>query len=573
MAKINRPDHDGPTGSYSSPGLAAATSTPFNTTFEDIAKREDDARRRARERKALLELNLKKNGALPPEQEDELKELTARLILADRGQPIDPLFKAVQAELGRSGQQVANHTAGRFPGNLGRAELTAASIIGILIRNSQEASGYETRAVDGDIQLVVSNASLASRFAKNFSIARGEFTADQALYRRVTQIVDQESGVADLVRASQVAAVVRALVAQGVPVTDPYLTLKVLNALGAQEGTSDNAPPSSIVIDLPNLEDNADIVIVADNLRAQQALFFSAMLEELKVYQVVDKLVELFQNCMLPLGKGSAGDLLYGYWKKSINRISEIERRNMYARSFGIPGGDATSLNVEYDELFIRFVSAVSSYVRQFAVDELFTTKTPLMVSQQQVQKSGRDLGASLSLHGYGIAYFAATELQTQIKDAFAILNDPEIRGAYGARDAFQLVDQVATLELGGARNSFRYRSMANAGAIIIGWLAERAALLNSPTRVRIIDIDQIRDDAPRPLGTKAITKPNDRDLVDACEQWLSVTGTTVDSAEHYAERSEAPNLATTPIRIPDVAREMLDSVGIPATQAYRARA
>jgi hypothetical protein len=303
---------------------------------------------------------------------------------------------------------------------------------------------------------------------------------------------------------------------------------------------------------------------VADNLRAMQALYFAAMLEEMKVFQVVDKLVELFQYGMLPLGKGTAGDMLYGYWKKSVNRLTEIERRNLYARAFGLPGGEAGGTpNREFDELFLRFVSGVSSFVRQFTVDELLRAKVALTVNTQQVQKAARDLAANLSLHGYGVAYFAATELQSQIKDAISVLGNQEIKGAYGARDMFQVIDQVATLELGGARNSIRCRTMANAGAVIIGWLAARANLLASPGRVRILDLDVIRDENPRPLGVKATVDPTDRDLVDACEQWLAVTGTSGDRVQEYSQPSEAPMVTSSPIRIPEVARELLETVGI----------
>jgi hypothetical protein len=550
------------------------------TRFVDIADRQAQVVRRLRERKSLLELNKAKHGALTPEQEDELKEITLRLELADKGSAIDPLFKAVQAELKRTGQTVADHADGRFEGDLGAAELAAVSILGILQQKSQAETGFDTVVDVGPpaagpppppkIGLRRVSESLIARFSKNFSIARGEFAAQQDLYRRVVRILDRESGENNEVQTVQLAGVVFALGNQGIRANDRYLDLKVVNALAALEGGRDDAPPSSIVIDLPDLDEQADVVIIADNLRAQQALFFAAMLEELKVFQVVEKLVQIFQHGMLPLGKGTGGDLLYGYWKKSINRINEIERRNMYARSFGIPGGEVMddSLNTDFDPLFLRFVSAVSSFIRQFSIDELLRSKVPLTVSMQQVQKSAHDLGGNLSVRGYGIAYFAATELQTQIKDMFAILNEPEIRAAYGARDPFQLIDQVATLELGGARDSRRYRTMANAGAIIIGWLAERAGLLNSPGRIRVLDLDQIRDDAPRPVGTKVLAKPNDRDLVDACEQWLAVTGTSEERVMEYSQPSESPLLTTTPIRIPEAAREALESV-VPA-QSYR---
>ena len=50
---------------------------------------------------------------------------------------------------------------------------------------------------------------------------------------------------------------------------------------------------------------------------------------------------------------------------------------------------------------------------------------------------------------------------------------------AYGARDMWQVIDQVATLELGGARNSARYRTLATCGAIITTWLAKNVDKYN----------------------------------------------------------------------------------------------
>ncbi len=577
-------DQAPPYGGDAGDGGGARGKTPMNhipTCFVDLAERQRSVVRRLRERVTILDLNNAKRGALTPEQQDELAELKVRLQLARDGKVIDPLFKAVQAELAKSGQKVKDHLDGKFPGSGDRRELSLASVMGILALNNQEETGYDTIAVgnldgkDGPPRIELRRVSdgLATRFGRNFSMARGEFTANQPLFERVLPVLDSESGGLNEVKAVQLAGVVKILGNQGIVVTDRYLDLKVRNALGALEGGRDDAPPSSIVIDLPDLDEQIDIVIVSDNIRATQALYFSAMIEELKVYQVVDKLVQLFQYGMLPLGKGSAGDMLYSYWKKSTNRLQEMERRNMYARCFGIAGGDANNnnLNREFDDLFLRFVSAVSAFIRQFSVDELLRSKVPLTVSMQQVHKSGRDLAANLSLRGYGIAYFAATELQTQIKEMFAILSEPEIRAAYGARDAFQLIDQVATLELGGAKNGMRYSGIAKSSSVIIAWLAERAALLNTPTRTRILDLDQIRDDAPRPLGTKAMTNPNDRDLVDACETWLALTGTQDDRVEQYSQASEGPMVTGAPIRIPDVARDALESVNIPA-QGYGVR-
>ncbi|MFP3758448.1 hypothetical protein SB751_31705, partial [Cupriavidus sp. SIMBA_020] len=62
-------------------------------------------------------------------------------------------------------------------------------------------------------------------------------------------------------------------------------------------------------IDLPNLEDLEDANIVADNVRVMGPMIVAAMFDELKVFQVVDRIVEQFQHGTLPIGPGNAGKL------------------------------------------------------------------------------------------------------------------------------------------------------------------------------------------------------------------------------------------------------------------------
>jgi hypothetical protein len=171
----------------------------------------------------------------------------------------------------------------------------------------------------------------------------------------------------------------------------------------------------------------------------------------------------------------------------------------------------------------------------------------------------------NLSLHGYGMAYFMATDLQKQIRDAIKLLSDPDIKNAYGARDMWQVIDQVAALELGGSRNSVRYRTMAAAGTIILAWLAKNARELSNSSFGPILNVDEIRNPTPRPPGTKATVDPTDFDLVNACDQWLAVTGTQDVDVESYAQPRESPNMTSKPIQIPDMARETLESVGVPS--------
>ncbi|HYS47509.1 MAG TPA: hypothetical protein VEM36_01910 [Xanthobacteraceae bacterium] len=249
----------------------------------------------------------------------------------------------------------------------------------------------------------------------------------------------------------------------------------------------------------------ADDEIVADNIRALAPIYFSAMLEELKFFQVVDKLVELAGRGLLPIGGGSTAALLDRYRRNRGNRISHAERRSLYARCLGIPGGDdGGTPNTSFNTLFAAFVSAVASFVRQSGVEE--------------VHKTARDLARNLSLHGDGLARRVAPQLREQISDALKILSSPEITAALGARDAWQVIDRVAARELGGARNSAKYRALASAGRVIIAWLAANSSKIFAPGCVPLIDLGQVSQPPPRPVGS---AEPTDVDLVTACEQWI----------------------------------------------------
>jgi len=277
-------------------------------------------------------------------------------------------------------------------------------------------------------------------------------------------------------------------------------------------------------IDPPSLEDDASIEILVPNLEAVQGIYFASMLEEMKVFQVIDKLVEQFHGGILPLSKGRAGKLLHRYWKYSDERLTEIERRNVYESTFGLPGGEAQATpNREFNDLWLRFVSAVSSFQRQLTVDSLLRANIPSAISQEQVRKAGRDLAGNLSLHGYGSAIFIADKLQKQIEEILDLFRDSEVQNAYGAKDIWQVVEQVAALELGGAKNSYRYRTMAVSGAVIIRWLGDRSQILASSSPQRVLNPDVIKN---QQASAKPTTSPTDFDLVNACEQWLDVTGT-----------------------------------------------
>lgn len=291
------------------------------------------------------------------------------------------------------------------------------------------------------------------------------------------------------------------------------------------------------VNDLPDL--GARNEIVADNIRATQVLYTAAMLEELKVFQVVDRLTQLFQHGLLTVNRRSTGSSLYKYFKEAPLRLTETERRNLYSSVVGLPGGvEGVVVNREFVDLWLRFVSRVATLNRQ---NEVETSDIDNM--ELALRRAARELAQNLSLHGAGMALYAAVDLQQQIVFFVKLLSDPEITAAYGTRDMWQVVDQVATIDLGGAANTHSYRTMATAGATIISWLAAHIAKLhNKNTRYPLVKIGKsvaTRSRQGEPL--KVATRPTDADLVNACEQWLSVSGLSDEQIDSFAEpRPEA---------------------------------
>src|SRR5512137_1869240 len=90
-----------------------------------------------------------------------------------------------------------------------------------------------------------------------------------------------------------------------------------------QEGGSGQSPVSAG----PTRQgEDTNVEIVSANLRALETIYFTAMLEEARLFDVVDRLVALFSRGMLPLGAGRAGAMLYRHWKGYHSRLTTEQR-------------------------------------------------------------------------------------------------------------------------------------------------------------------------------------------------------------------------------------------------------
>lgn len=557
-----------------------------DTRFRDIAQREALAKDALVNLSARLAAIVAKGRALS--NAEQAQKALADKILAEVNRSrvsdvtrriCDPLLVATRDLLNEQRlifPELRSQSGGRLffdPGSDTAASdetiTLVALTVGILALDAAEPPAVTVVGANNNATTVAdrSDRKMAT-FTRAFFKAIGEARGYGALAVRVLFLLAKEGDPDDIGRVSpavdaeEFARVMRGLAERKVADDEPQLRRRVNEVLNRVQNIGGEDSVADLGIDLPDLEDIYDQNIVAENVRAMGPMIVAAMFEELKVFQVVDRIVEQFQQGMLPIGPGNAGKMLYRYWRETPNRISEQERRNFASITLGIPGGDPGALvNREFNDLWLRFVSTVSSFVRQNEVDQLLRSGTPSAISHQALRKAARDLSANLSLHGYGMAHYAAREVQAQVSFMINLLQDPEILGSYGARDMWQVVDQVATYELGGAKTSSRYRTLATCGTIITAWLANNTAKINRATGP-LIDMDQVRNPDVAP-NHRATRNPSDYDLVNACELWLADTATSDSQIEQMASTPrETPQTTSKPIPIPALAREMLEGVG-----------
>jgi hypothetical protein len=268
-----------------------------------------------------------------------------------------------------------------------------------------------------------------------------------------------------------------------------------------------------------------DDAIVADNIRAVGAFHFSAMLDAMKAYDVVDRLVELAFQGRLPLQRGESSKRVDHYFRSASDRMSAVERRRFYVRTLGVPGGAADGEpNREFDGLWSRFVAAVAEFARQQAPAAPPTTPPrpgePPAVGQEQVRTRAKALAQNLSTHGEGLSVLARI-LTAEISELVDMLRIRDFQEAFGARDMWGLVERVSSQELGRSAGVARRRIMAEQGMRIFAWLANRPPGL-WVSGGDALDVAAVtgQQRSAHPTST-----PTDYDLVDACEQWLAATG------------------------------------------------
>lgn len=186
--------------------------------------------------------------------------------------------------------------------------------------------------------------------------------------------------------------------------------------------------------------------------QAVAALYAASQLERLGVLRVCDRLVELHLRGGLMVGAESdAAGLLDAYWLGRTERIAEDARLELYDRVLG----------ASFEHLLGRLASAIADYDNAGRDEEIAWAADELRTFvDSHLDDGARD---------------AVPLLDAQLASGLAILSEPEILAAYGARDAWQLTEHLARMEIGGPpSDAVRRQALAAAGTVLLAWLSER---------------------------------------------------------------------------------------------------
>lgn len=336
--------------------------------------------------------------------------------------------------------------------------------------------------------------------------------------------------------------------AASVPVDAPNFATQV--RIGLDKYVEGLPPTDSL--DLPPLTgDNAsDIEIEPPNVEAVGVVYTSQQLENLRLFDTVDRITELFMHGMVPIGFDVGGKALDNYYWTSEFRLSKAARLSMYGRVLGAAGTDVSKEvqpNRTFDNLLLRFISSLAEYDRQARVADLFQKQGNLQTTGEQVRKAGRDLGTNVSLYGWAGTQTNARRLKTHILQALDILRLAPIQIAFGVSNPYQVIERVTASQFGSSPNIVKYRTMAEAGKAILNLVAKYAGAWSTNTgRPLFAPTDPNGNPILQPPPD--ITPADQAVLILQATNWLAVAAVPndqVDKMSQPADTGYSPALPT----------------------------
>jgi hypothetical protein len=206
-------------------------------------------------------------------------------------------------------------------------------------------------------------------------------------------------------------------------------------------------------------------------LRALATLYLAADLEPAGIIPAVEALAGLAATGAATIDLGRAGPLLAKWWRDRHDRLSAAERNAFFSRLFGTSSGPIAAdadRNFRFEDRMLALCEAL------YKLDEL-PSGDPYggTLQQTRVRNAARALVQNLGEAGGGITAFMAGEVIAALKQAFGIVGHADLRGAFAARDVWDVVVGIARLARVPASPPSPYVRRGKAGMTVIAWLAD----------------------------------------------------------------------------------------------------
>lgn len=324
-------------------------------------------------------------------------------------------------------------------------------------------------------------------------------------------------------------------------------------------GDSLTLPPGTLPGGTQNAGGDADLN--SDNIRVIGLVYPLALLEKALPLRVADRVAELFMNGLLPFGQGAAGKAIDDYYWETEDRLNEAQRRSQYARMIGMPGGEVSkevAPNKNFEQQFLRLISAVSEFSRQRQVDRMFTTQTSILATtDEQVRKCAFEVAQNASLYAWGGSFHVAARINRHLQRAIEILNQPQVLRTYAASNHWQVIERVGQQDFGGAPNWAKYSTMAQAASRIFDVLARNTPALSASASGQPFLFDPALAGNTgftiNTTGSRAVSglSPADTNqILTSVQLWLAVNGVRDEQVKQYAqpvEMNTQPSIPTLP--------------------------
>jgi hypothetical protein len=253
-------------------------------------------------------------------------------------------------------------------------------------------------------------------------------------------------------------------------------------------------------------------------LRAVATLYLAAELEGAGVIPAAEALTRLARTGGLSLDFGAAAPLIQAFWQSRNERVSATERLGFFSGLFGTPSATDDSehpRNAEFEDRMIDLCEAL------YRLDEQASSASWGGVAQQtRIRRAAQRLLDNVAQVSSGITVFLAQEILATMRQALAILNHPALKGAFGARTVWNVVEAInRRLRLPPQEHQLHVRR-GQAGLTVLAWLAEAA---------------------PHVEGSNQPLVGLDHPVVAAAAEWLEVSLALGEAGEQPSAKDASP--------------------------------